>query len=146
MQRGCRRAADSSIIYELCRQDINAASSLWASVLGLSNPACKRRHLFTGRGSGGGVGSFNGRDRPCKVKATLLRRGSCSSLDRASPPCSGCGHFLCAFPISHCFMRGLFQECKQTVLQSAGGPATRSGKATFGSPGSHKSFPTQTPP
>lgn len=44
---------------------------------------------------------------------------------------SQAGHFLCAFPILHYFMRG-FQECKQTVLQSARGPVTRSGKAMFG--------------
>lgn len=128
MQRGCRRAADSSIIYELCREDINAASSLWDSILGLSNPAYKRRHLFNDRGSGDGAGIFNRRDWLCKVKLLAAAKGTCPVWTALARLGLVWGHFVCAFPILYYFIRG-FQECKQTVLQAAGGPATRSGRA-----------------
>lgn len=88
-------------------------------------------------GSGAGVGNFNGRDWPCRVKAACIRPGSWSGLDHAGLPRSGLGTLLVCisnFALFHedFFFFFFFQECKQTVLQSARGPATSSGRAMHG--------------
>lgn len=107
MQRGCRRSADSSIIYELCREDIKAASSLWGSILGLWNPAYKRHHLFTGGNSGGGAGIFNRRDWPRTVKAIRICQGSWSGLGGAGRVRSGPGTLLVCISNFALFYEGL---------------------------------------
>lgn len=146
MQRGCRRAADSSIIYELCREDINAASSLCGSILGLSNPAYKRRHLFSGRGCGGGVGIFNGRDWPCKVKAACICQGSWSILDRTGLACSGLGTLLVCISNFALFYEGFFKSVSKQSCNPLGASDKKWKSHVRHSPGSHKSFPTQTAP
>lgn len=90
----------------------------------------------TAEAAAAAFGIRNGRDWPCKAKATCVCQGSWSTLDRTGLSRSGLGTLLVCISNFALFYEGGggFKSVSKQSCNPLGGPATRSGKAMFGSP------------
>lgn len=100
---GCKRSTDSSIIYELCRKDINAAISLWGTwpfePRSQTAPSIHRQWCWA-------------------FHSMTSRKESIASTRGAGLDWTGA---VCYEYIQFCIILWRFEECKQTTFQSAWG-------------------------
>lgn len=129
--KGCWRSTDSSIIYELCRKDINAAISMWGCLLGLSNPAYKRCHLFIDGNAELFIPQLPVQRRLLRLPGELVW--------------TGLGTFLVCISNFALFYEG-FKGVSKQPSDSLGAGYKKWKSHVLHSPGKHKSFSTQTPP